>query len=126
MLTERVLHRSVTESGTDMSVEDRYKWFYLAAEHDLSEALRLLIGLGVNVNKTNERGDTALHLLAAAPEFLDTQMSIRAFLEGGVQWAATDREGRTPLQVAKDACHDYTVRTIVIETLRYVIHLNCL
>lgn len=130
MLIERVLRRAVRpvlESDHCMSEERRYKYLYLAAEFHRPKDLQHLISSGVDVNRTDERGDTALHLLAAAPvwTYYDTRMSVRALLEGGALWEAQDAQGRTPLHVAIDADHLHTARTILHETLRYVIHSNC-
>lgn len=104
------------------------KCLYLAAEYHRYKILQHLTKLGVDVNSTNGNGDTALHILASAPETWkgeNTRKSVRALLEAGARLEAKDGLGRNPIQVARDANHHHTTRYIIQEMVRYVIRLTC-
>jgi ankyrin repeat protein len=65
-------------------------------EKNALEAIRICIEQGVDVNASNDRGDTALH--GAATSGRNEVVSYR--VEKGAKLDAKDKQGRTPLDVA--------------------------
>jgi ankyrin repeat protein len=67
--------------------------FERGSQADLFEAVKLCVGLGVDVNAANEAGDTALHV-AVSDDI------VRYLVDHGANVEAKNKEGKTPLAVA--------------------------
>lgn len=61
----------------------------------------LLLGHGADIHAVDNHGWTSLHFAAANCAFTGDPMFVNLLLDGGAQLEARDKEGRTPLQVAK-------------------------
>jgi uncharacterized protein len=67
----------------------------VGTEGDLFEAVKLLVEHGVDVNASNDAGQTALHFAVQSGDSL-----VKYLAEKGATLDVKDRQGRTPLDVA--------------------------
>jgi ankyrin repeat protein len=65
-------------------------------QNDAIEAIKMLIGLGVDVNATNDLGQTALHFAAQK----GSEKVIEFLAENGAKLDPKDKRGKTPLEIA--------------------------
>jgi ankyrin repeat protein len=82
--------------GTGLGLRNDEDGRDLVTDADLIGGLTLLLTAGMDVNATNDQGQTALHLAAAR----GADVIVRFLAEQGAKLDAKDRQGLTPLDVA--------------------------
>lgn len=71
--------------------------FDQGSEGDATEAIRLLLDVGLDINATTTTGDTALHAAVAGR---GSPVIVRFLIEHGADLHAKNKQGRTPLDIA--------------------------
>jgi len=79
-------------------------------EGHLSTAEQIL-GFGANVNARNSLGQTPMHFAAAA-FWGDKPEIVRLLIECGADRAAPDRDGRLPIEYAKEKGYLKTIQLL--------------
>ena len=67
------------------------------------EAIRFLIGLGFNIQGTNDAGDTALHVAISGR---GSEAIIKFLVDQGADTEAKNKRGQTPLSLATTKGND--------------------
>ena len=67
-----------------------------AAEHWHTASMKKLVGLGVDLNAQNNRGNTALHLALGNYD----EKTARYLIKKGARFDIVNNEGRSPLDIA--------------------------
>jgi ankyrin repeat protein len=106
--------QTLIEYGAELHVRDRYgqPLLHRAASNGHHDVTKLLLGHGVNVNSTDPGGRTALHFAA----FYGHKSTTRLLLSTpGIDIAACDSEGATPLCAAARGNHRSVALQILAE-----------
>ncbi len=105
-------HREVVErllaagAGVELADKGGYTALMLAASNDHADIVQLLLEYGADPNAVERtQGFTALAWAAS----LGNLESIRVLLTHGASITITDREGRTPLELAQEGGHEAVV-----------------
>lgn len=80
---------------TSVADENGYTLLHAAASYNQLEILRFLLNSGVNINATDNDGDTALHYAGALP-------SLRLLLEHHADPTIVNSQGKTALQAKQE------------------------
>ena len=101
-------------SGLNVNVKARNGWTTLheAARLGFYEAIGLLLANGADISK-DVRGWTPLHCAAASATDRDIKLSIRVFLENGINIDAKAENGMTALHVAALNCNSYAAKALI-------------
>lgn len=91
------------DAKADLSIEDPENRtpFHMAAYFNLTNMLRELAALGMDVNKVNSTGKTALHYAAENGQV----NAVRTLLELGADPSVRDENGRTAFHLAAEMGH---------------------
>ena len=104
--------RILVEAGANIRCEDAEGWTLAhAAAHSLSlttEALELVLSWGFDINKPDNDGDTPLHIAA----FDGNAMIVSHLLAKGAVVEVRDKEGKTPLDFARQKEHEDVVELL--------------
>ena len=80
----------------ELSDEKAGELLFYVAKRGYTNLLKSLIQRGIDINRTNERGKTPLHLCA------NKRRAAKVLIENGALINAQDNEGKTPLHYAKN------------------------
>ena len=83
-------------AGPDLSNYSGAKFAPIGSEEQRVAVIRLLLDAGVDVNKGNNRGETALHVAVTTGQ----QAVVKLLLERNARLDIKDADNRTPLDVA--------------------------
>jgi len=92
---------------------DKHGWLpiILAAYLGEAGALKVLLKVGDDIERTDEDGKTALHWAAMNPR--DRTETIRMLVEQGASVEVTDDNGRTPLHSAATLGHGWNIKQLL-------------
>jgi ankyrin repeat protein len=77
--------------------------FDQGTDEEAVEAIKLLLGLGLDINAKSESGNTALHEAAAGRA---SETIVRFLVEAGADLTATNKKGQTPADFAAARRHE--------------------
>ena len=112
--------RLLLEAGADVRAKENATLLCAAGDNGSAELIRVLVAAGADVKAMDEKGNTAIHLLAHRcwweKDF--DPAAVKLLLEGGASAGAKNKEGKTPLDLIPEDQRQDPPADAVVELLR--------